>query len=664
MTSQYNQTQFMQSQRINQRINQRIKKLPPLLINQLSAGEVVTRPASVVKELLENAIDAGANKITINITQGGMGLIEIIDNGSGIHPDDMLMAVTRHATSKVADVEHLHGIDTLGFRGEALASISAVSRLTLTSSHDNSGVGRCLSIAGEIDNPSINPVVCQQGTQVAVRDLYFNVPARRGNLKSIATEYAHIEAVVSHVALVYSDISLKLYHDGKCRLQLLAKNESKNEAQETNQHLSPTQQNINPHLPPISRLQQALSIMSTSSMAMSNEPYELSVDLSALQSIDNQTHTSEVSELSQSDHAQINQNSPTTKPSIDGWIWLADDNNDSINNQLNTSLANGKTSKQTSKANSSLPRLIYINDRLVTDNSIRQQLRQSMQTLDISMDSVGYALFFYLPSSWLNLNIHPTKQRISIHALANINAHLHHGIQELLRPVMSQRLQRVQNQQPTPATDSDNNYNEHHSHNEKVETDNQDHLYLSKQSSQHYQAYANRQVASPSAVYQIDNDKVINEKIADTGGSQYQQPLHTCQLQLQLQLKLNPTQTEQTLNTIMDKLANVLETDNIDSISSIDNVDNNIDSQLDNNKDKLQKDKDSIDAYRIVINLTINSTDSTKTMIKMADRICRPWTIDYQRKTDTVTLLFNKNKESCFQQSQFEGIEWGRVIVL
>ncbi len=155
-------------------ITARIKKLPPLLINQLSAGEVVTRPASVVKELLENAIDAGATQITINITQGGMGLIELIDNGSGIHPDDMLMAVTRHATSKVADVEHLQGIDTLGFRGEALASISAVSRLTLTSSHDKSGVGRCLSVAGEVDNPNITPVVCQQGTQVSVRDLYFN----------------------------------------------------------------------------------------------------------------------------------------------------------------------------------------------------------------------------------------------------------------------------------------------------------------------------------------------------------------------------------------------------------------------------------------------------------------------------------------------------------
>ncbi|MGP4847546.1 DNA mismatch repair endonuclease MutL, partial [Marinobacter sp. 1Y8] len=203
--------------------NTRIKKLSPLLINQLAAGEVVTRPAAVVKELLENAIDAGATNIEVRITQGGMGLIEVVDNGVGIHPDDMVMAITRHATSKVADVANLHGITTLGFRGEALAAMAAVSRLTLTSSHDDSSIGRQLQVAGVLDDtPKLLPVVHNRGTTIIVKDLYFNVPARRGNLKSIATEFGHIETIVREVALARADVALTLFHDNKQRLSLSA----------------------------------------------------------------------------------------------------------------------------------------------------------------------------------------------------------------------------------------------------------------------------------------------------------------------------------------------------------------------------------------------------------------------------------------------------------
>ena len=214
----------------------RIKKLPPLLVNQLAAGEIVTRPASVVKELMENAIDAGATTIVVKITQGGMGKIEVSDNGCGIHPDDMVMAVTRHATSKVANVAQLHGIQTLGFRGEALASTAAVSRLTLMSSHNDSGIGRQLTVVGVIDDaPLISPVLHKQGTTVVVKDLYFNVPARRGNLKSIATEFAHIEAVVRELALAVSHIKVSLWHDERQRFCLQAINTSTNH--QTSVHL-------------------------------------------------------------------------------------------------------------------------------------------------------------------------------------------------------------------------------------------------------------------------------------------------------------------------------------------------------------------------------------------------------------------------------------------
>ena len=218
MTFSSNSTSLSQEQAAAVGSSNRIKKLPPLLVNQLAAGEVVTRPASVVKELIENAIDAGAKHIDIRITQGGMGIIEVADDGCGIHPDDMIMAVTRFATSKIADVAHLQGIATLGFRGEALAATAAVSRLTLTSCSDDSGIGRELNVAGILeDTPQLIPVVRSKGTTVTVKDLYFNVPARRGNLKSISTEYAHIEMVVKQLALVASDVSFTLWHNDKRR---------------------------------------------------------------------------------------------------------------------------------------------------------------------------------------------------------------------------------------------------------------------------------------------------------------------------------------------------------------------------------------------------------------------------------------------------------------
>ncbi len=199
----------------------RIRALDPALANQIAAGEVIERPASVVKELLENSIDAGATELIIRVEQGGSTLIEIIDNGRGIHYEDLPLAVMRHATSKIQTTEELHAITSLGFRGEALASIAAVSRLTLTSSQNEDGIGYQVEVNGTaFDHQDIQPVAASKGTQIRVQDLFFNVPARRKFLKKPGTEFGHIEEIVRRMALTHFDIRFVLEHNQTIKLNL------------------------------------------------------------------------------------------------------------------------------------------------------------------------------------------------------------------------------------------------------------------------------------------------------------------------------------------------------------------------------------------------------------------------------------------------------------
>ncbi|UJA01314.1 DNA mismatch repair endonuclease MutL [Acinetobacter johnsonii] len=199
----------------------RIHTLNPALANQIAAGEVIERPASVVKELLENSIDAGATELIIRVEQGGSTLIEIMDNGRGIHAEDLPLAVMRHATSKIQTAEDLHAIVSLGFRGEALASIAAVSRLTLTSSQADDGIGYQVEVNGTaFDHQEIQAVAAPKGTHIRVQDLFFNVPARRKFLKKPGTECGHIEEIVRRLALTHFDIRFVLEHNQSIKLNL------------------------------------------------------------------------------------------------------------------------------------------------------------------------------------------------------------------------------------------------------------------------------------------------------------------------------------------------------------------------------------------------------------------------------------------------------------
>jgi DNA mismatch repair protein MutL len=197
-----------------------IKQLPPHLINQIAAGEVVERPASAIKELLENALDAGATQIDIDIEQGGVKRIRIRDNGRGIPKEELPLALSRHATSKIASLDDLENVLSFGFRGEALPSIASISRLTLSSKCQNSDEAWQLQGNGQEQFDEPEPCSHSTGTTVDVRDLFFNVPARRKFLKTEKTEFRHLEDVVKKVALSRFETGFTLRHNQKPVLNL------------------------------------------------------------------------------------------------------------------------------------------------------------------------------------------------------------------------------------------------------------------------------------------------------------------------------------------------------------------------------------------------------------------------------------------------------------
>jgi DNA mismatch repair protein MutL len=191
-----------------------IQTLPNELIDQIAAGEVVERPASVVKELVENSLDAGARRIEIDIEQGGSALIRIRDDGAGIHADELALALQRHATSKIASLDDLAAIVTLGFRGEALPSIGSVSRLRIVSRTAAADSGAEIQVDGGELQP-LRPAAHPVGTTVEVRDLFYNVPARRKFVRSIATEFSHIAGLVERLALARAAVAFRLRHGAR-----------------------------------------------------------------------------------------------------------------------------------------------------------------------------------------------------------------------------------------------------------------------------------------------------------------------------------------------------------------------------------------------------------------------------------------------------------------
>src|SRR5690606_33850931 len=192
----------------------RIRILEDRLVNQIAAGEVVERPASVVKELIENAIDAGADRILVEIEEGGIRSIRVVDNGCGMDREDAQLAFSRHATSKILRERDLFAIHTLGFRGEALPSIASVSRMTLTTAVRGAAAATRIELEGG-EVRSVGEAAHPPGTEVVVRDLFFNTPARLKHLKTVNTEVSHVADIVGRLALAHPEIRFTLRNDGR-----------------------------------------------------------------------------------------------------------------------------------------------------------------------------------------------------------------------------------------------------------------------------------------------------------------------------------------------------------------------------------------------------------------------------------------------------------------
>ncbi|HND53374.1 MAG TPA: DNA mismatch repair endonuclease MutL, partial [Pirellulaceae bacterium] len=198
-----------------------IRQLPTSVINKIAAGEVIERPASVVKELVENSVDAGAKRVEVTLEQGGTGLIRVADDGCGIAPEQLLLAVASHATSKIVEADDLFHVGSLGFRGEALASIAEVSRFLIRSRTPESLEGAQLEVIGG-EQGRVEPCGCGVGTTIEVRDLFYNTPVRRKFMKAAATEIAHCSEAFTRIALAYPDRHFVLRHNDRTTFDLPA----------------------------------------------------------------------------------------------------------------------------------------------------------------------------------------------------------------------------------------------------------------------------------------------------------------------------------------------------------------------------------------------------------------------------------------------------------
>jgi DNA mismatch repair protein MutL len=368
-----------------------IRLLPDLLINQIAAGEVIERPASALKELMENSLDAGATEIAVQLEGGGVKLLRVRDNGCGIPQDELQYALMRHATSKIASLDDLQRVASMGFRGEALASMAAVAQVSLTSRNgDAEHAWQITAMDGSHSAPS--PAAHAQGTSVEMRELYFNTPARRKFLKSEATEFAHCEEAFKRIALSRPDVAFSLQHNGKTVWQLAAATSAPppqpspggrgGEVANTQQtaHSLQMEKGMNPLPPGEGRVREhALFIRITALLGEEFSQHAIAVDR------------------------------PAASLRLYGLAALP---------------AYSRAARDA--------QYFFVNGRFVRDKVLSHAVRQAYQDILHGQRHPAYVLFLDLPPEGVDVNVHPAKSEVRFRESQGIHQFVFHALQEAL----------------------------------------------------------------------------------------------------------------------------------------------------------------------------------------------------------------------------------------
>lgn len=356
-----------------------IQLLPPQLANQIAAGEVVERPASVVKELVENCIDAGATEIRIDIEKGGARRIRIRDNGSGIAKDELTLALSRHATSKISTLDDLEAIASLGFRGEALASISSVARLRLTSKPAAQNEAWQAWCEGRDMSVQLEPAAHPNGTTVDVEDLFFNTPARRKFLRTEKTEFAHIDEVVRRIALACPDIDIQLSH---------------NQQMLRNYRVANTEQKV------AQRLQQIAG------KRFSEEA--LYVETKSVETKSAQAKGSET-KISDTEGLDLN---------LHGWI-----------------------APPSACRHQGDVQYMYVNGRMMKDKLLNHAVRQAYAESLPDDKQATFVLYIELPAHEVDVNVHPAKHEVRFHQARQVHDFVLAALRNALAPYVREQQQ-------------------------------------------------------------------------------------------------------------------------------------------------------------------------------------------------------------------------------